>query len=97
MIEGLTFGKGGYHYCNKSCDQEDAYTMESNLIAPSPDGTRNALEEFRDGKFANPDEESIVDARCENQFGAYLAKVYFVGCKVCTLDIVGAVHKNNMD
>jgi hypothetical protein len=92
MIKGLTLGKGGYYYCNKGCDQKDAYTMENNLVAPSPDSTRNALEELRDGEFANPDKESIVDARCENQFRAYLAEMYFVRCKIFTSDIVGAVH-----
>ena len=97
MVEGLTFGKGGYYYCDESCDQEDANTMESNFVAPSPDGTRDALEKLRDSKLADPDEQSIVDARCENQFRAYLAKIYFVRCEICTLDIVGAVHKNNMD
>lgn len=97
MIEGLAFGEGSYYYSNKGCDQEDAYTMESNLVAPSPDGTSNALEELGDGEFADPDKKSVVDACCENQFGAYLAEVYFVRCKICTLDIVGAVHKDNMD
>jgi hypothetical protein len=97
MIKGLTLGKCGYYYSDKGCNQEDAYTMENNLVAPSPDGTRNALEELRDGKFANPDEESIVDARCENQFGTYLTEVYFVRCKIFTSDIVGAVHEDDMN
>jgi len=56
MIERLAFGKSGYYYSDKGCDQKDAYTMESNLVAPSPDGTRNALEELRDSKLADPDE-----------------------------------------
>lgn len=97
MIEGLTFGEGGYYYSDKSCDQEDAYTMEGNLIAPSPDGTSNALQELGNGKLADPDEKSIIDASRENQFGAYLAKVYLVRGEICALDIIGAVHKNNMD
>lgn len=62
MIKGLTFGKSGYYYSDKRCDQEDAYAMESNFIAPSPDGTRNALQELRDCKLADPDKESVVDA-----------------------------------
>jgi len=56
MIEGLAFGKGGYYYCDKGCDQKDAYTMESDFVAPSPDGTRDALQKLRDSKLADPDE-----------------------------------------
>jgi hypothetical protein len=62
MIEGLTLGKCGYYYSNKGRNQKNAYAMESNFIAPSPDGTRNALQKLRDGEFANPDEKSVVDA-----------------------------------
>jgi hypothetical protein len=97
MIKGLTLGKGGNDYSDKGCDQKDAYTMENNLVAPSPDGTRNALEELRDGEFANPDKECIVDARCENQFRTYVAEIYFVRCKILTSDIVGAIHEDDMD
>lgn len=36
--------------------------MKDNLIAPSPDGTGNALEKLGDGKLADPDEESVINA-----------------------------------
>jgi hypothetical protein len=71
--------------------------MENDLVTPSPDGTRNALEKLRDCKLADPDKESVVDARCENQFGTYLTEVYFVGCEIFTSDIVGAVHEDDMN
>ena len=71
--------------------------MEGNFITPSPDGTRNALEELRDSKLADPNEKSVVDARCQNQLRSNLTKVYLVGCKVRAVDIVGAVHKNDMN
>lgn len=62
MIKGLTFGEGGYYYGDEGCNEKNAYTMKGNFIAPSPDGTGNALEKFGDGELADPDEESIVDA-----------------------------------
>jgi hypothetical protein len=91
MIEGLAFGKSGYDYGDKGCNQKDAYTLKANLVAASPDGTGNALEKLGDSELADPDEKSIGDARCEDQFGAYLTEVDLVRSEICSLDIVGAV------
>lgn len=62
MIEGLAFGKSGYDYGDKGCNQKDANTMKDNLVAASPDGTSNALEKLGDSELADPDEHSICDA-----------------------------------
>ena len=91
MIEGLAFGKSGYDYGDKGCNQKDAYTLKANLVAASPDGTGNALEKLGDSELADPDEKSIGDTRCEDQFGTYFAKMDLVRSEIRSLDIVGAV------
>ena len=62
MIEGLAFGKSSYDYGDEGRNKKDAYTMKDNLIAPSPDGTGNALEKLGDSELADPDEESVINA-----------------------------------
>ena len=97
MIEGLAFGESGYHDSNEGRYQEDAYTMEGNLITAPPDGTCYALQEFGYSELADPDEKSVVDSRSQDQFRAYLSEVYLVVGQVFGLNIVGSVHEDDMD
>lgn len=96
MVKGLTLGKSGYHDGDECRNQEDAYGAEDYLVAPSPDGTCDALQELGDCEFADPDEQSIVDARCQDQFRADLPEMDFVVGQVFRLHIVGAVHQDDV-
>jgi hypothetical protein len=73
MTKRLALCQGGDDDSNESRDQKYADAMQCEFVTRPPKVNRDPLEKLRDGPLAHPDEESVENARRQNEFRAQLA------------------------
>lgn len=96
MIERLTFGEGSDNDANIGDNEEAVDESKAILVRPGPRFADEALEEFQNGEFCDPDVGGVENARGEDQLTSNLAVTNFLRRQPLCLYVVGAPDENDM-